>query len=348
MRTSLGSRPFAADRTGIRSVRLYGELEPRAGCACGGVRRRGGIPQKGRRSVDLLILQPGRFEAGLESHLWICGRAVRLGGGVVATVLCCSCCSGWARAEAALWWMSWLPDLSWRLIPAAERQMPFSRRARRRRRPTALRAPPRIRRPTEARRPLATVTATAGLIDIVELDRQLLTRNNGYISSIAWSSQDSLIAFQGLIYREVIVDDDSCLYLSSPDGHCNYVSKDHGLYILNPEDNEVQRLTDIYTSDHALRWSPDGSQIIFNTRDIYAVNVNDANYRRLTSDVLSRTPAWSPDGFHIAFSKAGEGFDSRFDYIPMGISVMKEDGTDKQQLTYSTLYMDWNPVWLTE
>ena len=186
------------------------------------------------------------------------------------------------------------------------------------------------------------------LIDIVELDRQLLTRNNGYISSLAWSPQDSLIAFQGLIYREVIVDDDSCLYLSSPDGHCNYVSKDHGVYILNPEDNEVQRLTDIYTSDHTLRWSPDGSQIIFNTRDIYAVNVNDANYRRLTSDVLSRTPAWSPDGFHIAFSKAGEGFDSRFDYIPMGISVMKEDGTDKQQLTYSTLYMDWNPVWLTE
>jgi TolB protein len=66
--------------------------------------------------------------------------------------------------------------------------------------------------------------------------------------------------------------------------------------------------------DTSPAWSPDGQQVAFVRRqhdhwEIYAVNADGSNLRRLTSTparpngevASSASPAWSPDGQYIAF-----------------------------------------------
>jgi TolB protein len=59
-------------------------------------------------------------------------------------------------------------------------------------------------------------------------------------------------------------------------------------------------------------WSPDGRWIAFvawlpreSRARLYVVRPNGAGLRRLTGEVLPRTPAWSPDGTTIAYAAYG-------------------------------------------
>jgi len=97
-------------------------------------------------------------------------------------------------------------------------------------------------------------------------------------------------------------------------------------------------------NDHPA-WSPKGSEIVFSAvvdgrRDIYVVNADDANLRRLTQtkDFDEFSPAWSPDGTQIVFQANPDG--------NWDIYIMNADGTGRRRLTTDTasnVDPDWCP-----
>jgi dipeptidyl aminopeptidase/acylaminoacyl peptidase len=84
--------------------------------------------------------------------------------------------------------------------------------------------------------------------------------------------------------------------------------------------------------DSAPAWSPDGSQIAFESnldgdREIYVMNADSSNQRRITTNTWwDEGPAWSPDGKRIAFSSGA-------DDLHLDIWTMNADGSDLRQLT---------------
>jgi Tol biopolymer transport system component len=81
-------------------------------------------------------------------------------------------------------------------------------------------------------------------------------------------------------------------------------------------------------------WSPDGRRLALEVHDqptvagrfdIFVVNADGTDLRRLTKDGVSRMPAWSPDGGRIAYVRQ-EGNASH-------LFVMRPDGTRPSQLT---------------
>ena len=92
-------------------------------------------------------------------------------------------------------------------------------------------------------------------------------------------------------------------------------------------------------------WAPDGGMLVFQSRrspdgrttsvyetNIYAMNADGTNQRRLTFyPEHDREPEWSPDGRAIVFSSGRES----------GIYVMRPDGTDMKKIGRGIL-----PLWI--
>jgi Tol biopolymer transport system component len=98
------------------------------------------------------------------------------------------------------------------------------------------------------------------------------------------------------------------------------------------------------------QWSPDGTEILFHSNrdridnqvqfDIYVMNSNGSNVRRLTDNIDSETgAAWSPDGTQIVYQrKLTDNSEQLF--------IMDADGSNQQQITFSTadsVYPVWSP-----
>lgn len=154
-----------------------------------------------------------------------------------------------------------------------------------------------------------------------------------YIPS--WSPDGSLVAF-------------TIVNLKHADG-----SYDAGAatYVVRTDGSELWRVTETtewYEEDYTPSFSPDGTRLLYTTSrhppakqpdarrsfEIETSALDGSDRRRLTNHRDDDTsPAWSPDGRHIAFSR-GSGDSS-------GIYVMAADGSDRRQLVgYSSL----NPV----
>ena len=99
--------------------------------------------------------------------------------------------------------------------------------------------------------------------------------------------------------------------------------------------NEQQLTTGI--NEYRIAWSPDGRQIAFsrwidkaNRRDIYIMNVDGSNIKRLTDSPENNiTPTWSPDGKHIAFVR--EVWEQE-EMKGCAIYVMNADGSNVRSL----------------
>ncbi|HEV2820785.1 MAG TPA: hypothetical protein VGW11_09785, partial [Solirubrobacteraceae bacterium] len=110
------------------------------------------------------------------------------------------------------------------------------------------------------------------------------------------------------------------------------------IYTMNPDGTGLTRLTDSPGEDSGPVWSPDGTQIAFQSRrsgdlEIYRMDADGSNVTRLT-DNDSGTPlenfdafaTWSPDGERIAWTSARDG-----DFEVYSMSA--RDGSDVQRLT---------------
>jgi Tol biopolymer transport system component len=113
-----------------------------------------------------------------------------------------------------------------------------------------------------------------------------------------------------------------------------------GIYTIDPSDSSLTRLT--RAPDYRPRWSPDGSQIVFQRfseglrSDIYVMSANGSGVQRLTDLGFAFQPAWSPDGSQIAF---GSGLGRSAE-----IFVMNADGSEQTRLTHDG-FRDSVPAW---
>jgi Tol biopolymer transport system component len=119
------------------------------------------------------------------------------------------------------------------------------------------------------------------------------------------------------------------------------------LWIMNADGTDQRRLTDLGTNPGWPSWSPDGSRIAFNdirgdgTHDIYTMDAEGGDLRRLTSANANVRPRWSPDGTRIAFwwqQTTANGV------CCTRIGIMNADGTDYRIIPTPSL-ADFQPTW---
>jgi len=119
--------------------------------------------------------------------------------------------------------------------------------------------------------------------------------------------------------------------------------------MMNTDGTDQRRLTNNPREDGHPAWSPDCHQIAFDSDrsghfDIYVMNADGSNVRRLTNKGDNGYPAWSPappgGGTRIAFSRYDPGSD---------LYVMNADGANQQRLTQTGVGgvdMDvFDPAW---
>ncbi|MDT8421389.1 MAG: RiPP maturation radical SAM C-methyltransferase [Desulfuromonadales bacterium] len=132
------------------------------------------------------------------------------------------------------------------------------------------------------------------------------------------------------------------VFRSSEDGSPN-------IWTMNADGTGQTQLTfgpavgsSVYTVRHGQDWSPDGSQIIYDSQeggnsDIWVMDTAGGNKNQLTSDPeVELHPSYSPDGSQIAYVK--QGLDGYFNLWLMGA-----DGNNQSQLTYNSTYEVFHP-----
>ncbi len=101
------------------------------------------------------------------------------------------------------------------------------------------------------------------------------------------------------------------------------------IWKMNADGSEPVKLTRAGLPDHPwyIRWSPDGSSIVFECNDdIYIIDENGGNLRNLTnSNFVEGTPCWSPNGEKIAFISLRQDGKSH-------LYIMNPDGSNIERL----------------
>ena len=107
-----------------------------------------------------------------------------------------------------------------------------------------------------------------------------------------------------------------------------------GIWVLHPETGEKRRVTPVGRSPD---WSPDGTKLVLSTSQIYSVNADGSDLRRLTSAGRNFFPAWSHDGEWLAF-------DSNYTLPVDAIWIMRPDGSERQVIGPTGARMpEWHP-----
>ena len=122
---------------------------------------------------------------------------------------------------------------------------------------------------------------------------------------------------------------------------------DIDIYVMAPDGTRQKSLTqdDNRGNKREPSWSPDGQSIAFMLNDlrsiqIYVMDSDGKNRRKLTDGKHNWSPAWSPDGEMIAYeSWRGD------DHISE-IHLMTADGTHIKQLSDLHERGDWDPDWI--
>jgi Tol biopolymer transport system component len=117
---------------------------------------------------------------------------------------------------------------------------------------------------------------------------------------------------------------------------------DSDIFSIDSDGQNLERLTSTAAIDEQPTWSPDGSQIAFQSDmsgdiEIHVMGADGGNLRQLTTSPGDDwSPTWSPDGERIAFASSRNG--------NWDIFTMNADGSRVEQIT-SDPGMDWLPAW---
>ena len=113
------------------------------------------------------------------------------------------------------------------------------------------------------------------------------------------------------------------------------------IYTMDLRSRSTTRLTNTAAIDTSPSYSPDGSQIVFESdrggrQQLYVMGADGSNQRRVSfGDGSYSTPVWSPRGDLIAFTKQSGG--------KFSIGVMRTDGSGERILT--TGFHNEGPTW---
>jgi Tol biopolymer transport system component len=108
--------------------------------------------------------------------------------------------------------------------------------------------------------------------------------------------------------------------------------------VMRPDGSGRRTLTDGAESTFHTRWSPDGSTLLFRTRQsLWAVPVQGAVARMIAPasgiipDYFWTPGAWSPDGRHVAYTRLGQ------------LAIARADGTDERIVPTPgwVAWLDW-------
>ena len=126
------------------------------------------------------------------------------------------------------------------------------------------------------------------------------------------------------------------------------------IYVMRADGTGRRRLTTNQALDGSPSWSPDGERIAFirvtepesaSARSgIVVMDADGENEMQLTHAALPSvdgSPAWSPDGTEIAFTRAARTAGS--DDPRAGIYVVSPDGGQPRKLTDDGIGPDWSP-----
>ncbi len=127
-------------------------------------------------------------------------------------------------------------------------------------------------------------------------------------------------------------------------GRIAFVSDTAGnpdLYLMDVIDQKPTALTSSGAAEDNPAWSPNGSQIAFDSssdgRAILVLNIYESSDANAITDYLEYSyPAWSPDGKKIAFVSVSDG--------NADIYVMNTDGSGQTRLTDDAAW-DADPTW---
>jgi hypothetical protein len=113
------------------------------------------------------------------------------------------------------------------------------------------------------------------------------------------------------------------------------------IYSANSDASIVLRLTSETGRQEEPAWSRDGLKIAYTSivgtaSDIFVMNADGSDKRRLTTNAFAHSPSWSPNGTAIAFVSNIAGNQDIF--------VMGSDGSNRLSLT-SDLHSDVDPAW---
>jgi Tol biopolymer transport system component len=154
--------------------------------------------------------------------------------------------------------------------------------------------------------------------------QRLSSLRNGFDDNLADFSPDgSKIAF----ISDRDTDTTLCRVTAVGGFSCNWQ-----IYLMNVDGTDQRRITNEPAADTYPEFSPDGTEILFDsTRSgasaVYKMNADGTNVQQLTEDSLGAGNSnWSPDGTKITFVWQFEANDNE-------IYTMNADGSDVTQLT---------------
>jgi TolB protein len=149
--------------------------------------------------------------------------------------------------------------------------------------------------------------------------------------------------------REIVGEFDNMSFAPrfSPDGQHVIMSlqdadgRNSNIFVLDLRSKDMKQLTNTPAINTAPSYSPDGSQITFESdrggaQQVYVMNADGSGQNRISfGNGRYSTPVWSPDGQNIAFTKQAGG--------KFSIGVMKPDGSGERILTEG--YHNEGPTW---
>lgn len=144
-----------------------------------------------------------------------------------------------------------------------------------------------------------------------------------------WLSTAALILITAASGQHVFTNEGQIAFETDRDGNWE-------IYTLDVRTGLVFNLSRNDAADHAPSWSPDGSRLAFHSNrggetDIYIMNADGNQLRRLTFTGSSWRPRWSPDGRQIMYT---QGFNE--------IYIMGEDGSRARYVT-GGFGPEWSP-----